>query len=355
MALTQAQLSIVEKAQAVGGSKQGVALSDEACTYLVATIASDLGVADKFPEFKPSLRPFFGSESLASLVIGGLEFLPLFERLLKIDPNVDTYFACLAALHKRRLKYERILQTQPVPTIDQVGPRGLLQYGTLPAKALTPFILWRKWMFDIDNRAGQETGYVFEPIIASAIGGVSVGPRSSPVKRHGDKSKGRQVDCVRKKKAYEFKIRVTIAASGQGRWKEELDFPIDCRSSGFTPVLVVLDPTPNPKLEELTEKFKSQKGEVYVGEEAWKHLNSVAGPTMGKFIDRYVHRPIQDLLAEAKEYKEALPDMTVAMSEDVFTVSVAGEALTIERNPKPEEASEPDELPEDVEEQFPGP
>ena len=29
-------------------------------------------------------------------------------------------------------------------------------------------------------------------------------------------------------KAYEFKLRVTIAASGQGRWKEELDFPSDC-------------------------------------------------------------------------------------------------------------------------------
>ena len=34
---------------------------------------------------------------------------------------------------------------------------------------------------------------------------------------------------------------MTIAASGQGRWKEELDFPADCKASGYVPVLVVLD------------------------------------------------------------------------------------------------------------------
>ena len=44
-------------------------------------------------------------------------------------------------------------------------PRGLLQYGGMSPKTLAGFLLWRKWIFDIDNRAGQETGYLFEPII----------------------------------------------------------------------------------------------------------------------------------------------------------------------------------------------
>ena len=170
----------------------------------------------------------------------------------------------LAALHKHRLKYQRILQTQAIPTIDEVGPRGLLQYGVVEPKALAPFLLWRKWIYNIDNRAAQETGYLFEPIIANAIGGTPASAKKSPVKRATDNTKGRQVDCIRDKKAHEIKLRVTMAASGQGRWSEELEFPADCKASGFTPVLVVLDPTPNDKLDELSTRFRDNAGEVHI-------------------------------------------------------------------------------------------
>lgn len=101
--------------------------------------------------------------------------------------------------------------------------------------------------------------------------------------RRGGIGGGRQVDCIREKRAYEFNVRVTIAASGQGRWKEELEFPTDCQASGFVPVLIVLDPTPNPKLTELSRVFASAGGEVYIGAEAWKHLDIEAGPTMARF------------------------------------------------------------------------
>ena len=36
------------------------------------------------------------------------------------------------------------------------------------------------------------------------------------------------MDCLCNDRAYEIKIRMTIAASGQGRWGEELEFPEDC-------------------------------------------------------------------------------------------------------------------------------
>ncbi len=273
------------------------------------------------------------------------------ERLVGLKPDADTYFACLASMHKRRLKYERILQTQPIPTIEQVGPRGLLQYGTLKAKALTALLFWRKWFFDIDNRAGQETGYLFEPIIANAIGGAPFSSKTSPIKRTSDKKKGRQADCIREKQAYEFKIRVTIASSGQGRWQEELDFPVDCQTSGYMPILIVLDATPNPKLEQLEAAFVAQNGEVYKGEAAWRHLEAVAGPTMAMFLEKYVRTPIQALLSEVTE---TLPDFSAKMSNGNITLSLAEECLTIKRSPDaPEDIAE--ELPEDAGDQIPGP
>ena len=72
---------------------------------------------------------------------------------------------------------------------------------------------------------------MFEPILASCLGGEAVGSTNSPVKRLDEEGKpkatGRQIDCYigAENLAYEFKIRVTIAASGQGRFGEELSFP----------------------------------------------------------------------------------------------------------------------------------
>lgn len=47
MGLTVTQKSIINKAQSVGGSKQGVALDDEQCAYLVAVVATDLRLRGK--------------------------------------------------------------------------------------------------------------------------------------------------------------------------------------------------------------------------------------------------------------------------------------------------------------------
>ncbi len=257
------------------------------------------------------------------------DFWELFERLLAEDVNADTFFSCLGTLYKARIKYANILNQQPIPTMDQVGPRGLLQYGSFPASALTGLLLWRKWIFDIDNRAGQETGYLFEPIIAFAIGGTPVGSKKSPVRRTNDPTKGRQVDCIREKRAYEFKVRVTIAASGQGRWSEELAFPADCKNSGFTPVLIILDPTPNPKMTELSNAFKNAGGEVFIGVDAWEHFDAKAGPTMARFLDKYVRAPITDLLSHVPV---VLPEMSLRMTQDAITITVGDEELRIDRS-----------------------
>ena len=49
-------------------------------------------------------------------------------------------------------------------------------------------------------------------------------------------------------------------------------------------MLVVLDPTPNPKLEELKMKFLAEGGEVYIGPDAWDHFNRLAGATMATIV-----------------------------------------------------------------------
>lgn len=353
MGLSQSERAAIERVRSVGSAELAVELDDEVCGYLAALIAADLGLAKHFPDLPKPLPSFFETQPPDSLRLRKTAFWGLIERLVELDRNASTYFFCLAALHKARLKYARILRNQPLPTMDQVGPRGLLQYGAMTPKALTGFLLWRKWLFDIDNRAAQETGYLFEPIIPHAIGGVPANAKNSPIRRHRDPEKGRQVDCLRQKLAYELKLRVTIAASGQGRWREELDFPIDCRRSGFKPILLVFDPTPNPKLRELEAAFRKEKGEAYVGAAAWRHLDEAAGPTMARFIEKYVRQPIDALLREVPE--KGLPRLTLTMEERRLGITVGRESVEVTRAPTKNEAGDEDELPEDVDDTIPGP
>jgi hypothetical protein len=351
MGLTKTQQGIWQRSRAGGSGAQAVVLTDAVCAYLVTRVAFDLGFAGQFTEAPPGLPEVFGPADPDTLAVPCSNSRALFERLVGLDPDADMYYACLASLHKARLKYEAILQTQAIPTIEQVGPRGLLQFGKLSAKALAGLLFWRKWFFDIDNRAGQETGYLFEPIIAHAVGGTPIPAKRSPVKRHRDPSKGRQVDCLLEQRAYEFKIRVTIAASGQGRWREELDFPVDCRYSGYTPALVVLDSTANPKLSELERAFRAQGGEVYIGESAWQHLASLAGPTMSRFLAKYVRDPLDELIRQAAE---ELPELVARVEDGSISISIGGEVLRIERRCPAIVEDEGDHIPDDLAENLPG-
>lgn len=218
---------------------------------------------------------------------------------MEIDIDFGLYYLNLCSLHKRRLKFQKILQYQPKPTMDQVGPRGLLEYGICDNNLLNNWLIWRKWIFDIDNRSGQETGYLFEPILASCLGGESIGASNSPVKRLDEngrpKATGRQIDCYigAENLAYEFKIRVTIAASGQGRFSEELSFPKECKAAGIKPALIVLDPTPSSRLTELSQIFKDNNGLIFIGEQAWQHLEEKSGEIMAHFIENYIKPPLK--------------------------------------------------------------
>ncbi len=216
-----------------------------------------------------------------------------------ISGFIYLYLKNLCSLYRRRFKYEQILRNQPFPNADQIAPRSLLEYGKCKDSLLSSWLQWRKWIFDIDNRCGQETGYVFEPILASCLGGVSVSHTNSPVKRIDENgtrtNEGRQIDCYLEdaQEVYELKMRVTIAASGQGRFSEELSFPHEARESGLTPVLVVFDETDSPLLTKLKTAFLDNGGRCYIGQEAWDMLFEKAGKEMSMFIRKYIYPPIQ--------------------------------------------------------------
>jgi len=223
--------------------------------------------------------------------------------------DFSTYLRCLSELHKRRRKYAMILSAQPMPTMVQVSPRSLVEFGTTDPEALASWLTWRKFFYDLDNRSAQETGYLFEPILAAAIGGEQKSAKSKVVARTGDDSKGRQVDCWKvlpsgERLAYEFKLRVTIAASGQGRFGEEIQFAEDAKNSNAVPILLVLDPTMNPRLGDLQRAYEAKGGRAYLGEDAWTHLEGEAGEVMSKFIEKYVRRPIEAISQFEREVGE---------------------------------------------------
>jgi hypothetical protein len=183
--------------------------------------------------------------------------------------------------------------------MEQIGPRTLLEYGACDIELLANWMTWRKWIYDIDNRSAQETGYLFEPILASSLGGETIGAKNSPIKRIDESGRatnsGRQVDCLipHANTAYELKLRVTIAASGQGRFSEELSFPVECQAAGYKPVLLVLDPTQSNRLKELSRKYLECGGKLFQGEQAWKHMEKQAGAVMSVFIKKYIKPAIK--------------------------------------------------------------
>jgi hypothetical protein len=315
--LTLDQNALVTKARTMGlATAIPIYLEDAELVRLTAIILADVG---HNPLSIAGLSLPTGCSSYYDCPLewfsestGKADFVPVYLAAQAAVADFDTYFRALTEIHKRRRKYARILSAQPLPTMVQVAPRSLLEFGIIASPALASWMTWRKWFYDIDNRSAQETGYLFEPILASVLGGIAYGARNSPIRRRSDPAKGRQADCIVGKTAYEFKLRVTIAASGQGRFGEELDFAEDCRSCGFRPVLLVLDPTPSHRLDDLAREYARVGGEAFIGDAAWIHLEQEAGPTMATFVEKYVRRPI----AEVDKWASNLLDLRIEGDRD---------------------------------------
>lgn len=352
--LNAEESKLLTKVMTMGlGTNLPVVMTPSELTRLIGVIYHDTGMGSALEEEMPGLWPRInpGADYYELPADWFLEPVELEAEqhvaLMKLGEvqieDFSTYLRCLSELHKRRRKYAMILSSQPMPTMVQVSPRSLVEFGTTEPEALASWLTWRKFFYDLDNRSAQETGYLFEPILAAAIGGEQKSAKTKVVTRTNDPSKGRQVDCWKvlpsgERLAYEFKLRVTIAASGQGRFGEEVQFADDARNSNATPVLVVLDPTMNPRLEDLQKAFEAKGGRAYLGADAWAHLEEEAGETMSKFIEKYVRRPIEAIGTYESEQEDrpgekriALLDLRASYAVDKITLHVGEHVREIYR------------------------
>lgn len=323
---------LVNHARTLGSGLLSVYLSDNELIRLCCLIARDLRQEELIADLGLQLPrsdyfslpiPWF-SELLNQPIL----FPEIYLRLQQSIEDFATYFKCLCELHKRRLKFQQILRYQPLSLLEQIKPRVLLEYGWFPGEELSSWLIWRKWLYDLDNRSAQETGYLFEPILAAAIGGIPYSASQSPIRRADNPSRGRQVDCLDEKQAYEFKMRVTIAASGQGRFTEEIEFARDCAFSGYVPTLLVLDPTPSSRLETLTTAYQQFGGQAYIGESAWGHLAEKAGWAMGQFIEKYIHAPFRVVTSD----KFSLLPLSLKVQDDHVIVGIGQTHISISRS-----------------------
>lgn len=318
--LSAEESKLLTKVMTMGlGTNLPVVMAPGELARLIGVIYHDTGMSDALEAVAPGLWPKINpgadyyevpqSWFLEAVELEAEQHVALIKFGEKQIEDFSTYLRCISELHKRRRKYAMILSAQPMPTMVQVSPRSLVEFGTTEPEALASWLTWRKFFYDLDNRSAQETGYLFEPILAAAIGGEQKSAKAKVVTRTGDDTKGRQVDCWKvlpsgERLAYEFKLRVTTAASGQGRFGEEIQFAEDASNSDATPILVVLDPTMNPKLEFLQRAYEEKGGRAYLGEDAWVHLEEEAGEVMSKFIEKYVHLPIRAISSYEKEVED---------------------------------------------------
>lgn len=316
------------------GGKLSVYLEDCTLLRLCAVVAADIGRTDLVSDFVSETEVSGGYYGINlhwfDQPVTNVNFESRFIELTREVDDFDASFRMLCELHKKRVKFNLILENQPLPEMEQVVPRALLEYGIRPSDALASWLIWRKWLYDIDNRAAQETGYLYEPILAAALGGEPKSGKQSPIKRNKDRNKYRQVDCLVDKRAYEFKMRVTIAASGQGRFKQELEFPEDCKESGYTPILLILDSTPSEKQDLLIKSFREHGGEAYVGEYAWQHIRQQAGNTISTFLDKYVKIPLEEV-NNTYSASSLLP-ITLSKSGESLNISIGNFSFDIDRD-----------------------
>jgi hypothetical protein len=95
MGLDRLQRTVLVRAKTASNSEIAVPLTEEAYCYLVVVIASDLRLQCRFKDLPTKIFPFF-SEDPSLLVVEGMDFWNLMERLASEDPDTvrsETFFS----------------------------------------------------------------------------------------------------------------------------------------------------------------------------------------------------------------------------------------------------------------------
>lgn len=107
---------------------------------VIALVATDIKkageMAKAFPQFWETIAPPSNYYALdvgwfteLNEAITVFDVVDMLNQGQELDEDFLTYLKCLTELHKRRRKYGLILQRQPLPTMVQVSPRALMEYG----------------------------------------------------------------------------------------------------------------------------------------------------------------------------------------------------------------------------------
>jgi len=321
--LTLAQSRLLSGCRTLGhGSHQAVYLEDHSLLRLIGVVERELANGQRIPALPERARPasdYFdlGHEWFETPLEEG-DVVNVFLSAMQSIQGFDVTLACLCELHKRRVKFSRIRETQPLPDINDMASEILMEFGGAPPAEFASWLVWRQRICDIEKHAIQETNHLFKTIMAMALGGETFDADASPIRCVQDASRGQRVGCVVGRRAYAFMYHLTDATSEKGRFREELRFAEDCKASGYEPILLVLEGERCRKAEFMSETFLANGGKALIGREAWEHLAAEAGPTMSRFLDRFIRAPMENVVAAY----ESLPAPERANRIDHFNVRI---------------------------------
>lgn len=331
--LPPCQRTLIQRSRKLVTGQLKINLHDRELVALIGHLIADLapGASPQFlPESAKPMQPYYETplmnRQLSEVEIREVNLPGLFLEAMEIIPDFGRAFESLCEIHKRRLKFARIREEQTLPDVTDLAPRGMLMSGFSSATALAASLKVGKHVYDIDNRAAQEAAYLFMKVIANGMGGSYCSGVRSPVRRSTGDRKRRPVDILIDRKAYDFKCRMTEAASRRARFDDELMFPRDCYASGYQPVLLALHQLPGDRTEALVEAYARYDGETYIGSDAWDHVSQHAGPTMARFLDIYV----LDRINQVIEADEGPVEMTVRLSDGYVEYVVTGSDGVVE-------------------------
>ena len=123
-----------------------VTMSPVEFAKLIGVVYMDLGKGPDLEQARPGLwtkiRPPSSYYSVPDgwfteqVPLAPMTHIDLMRLGVQQIPDFVTYLKCLSELHKRRRKYAMILEAQPLPTMVQVSPRSLMEFGQVDNEAL---------------------------------------------------------------------------------------------------------------------------------------------------------------------------------------------------------------------------
>src|SRR2546425_375876 len=152
---------LINRARTLGSNSLSIYLEDHELLRLCAVVAADLNKQDLISNISTDevlAHGYYGIPLawFSRPVPNNLNFVDTFLLLRQSIEDFSTYFEKLCELHKRRLKFKLILEHQAFSQMEQIVPRSLLEFGLRPSETLASWLVWRKWLYDIDNRSAQE-------------------------------------------------------------------------------------------------------------------------------------------------------------------------------------------------------